>query len=125
MKNKGNHVFLDFINFFDDDLEKCAQYIFDVMRESIYRTNMKAMFEKMVILKDDTEDGFTSVILLDESHITAHSYTKRGLLALDVFTCGNTNPELVAKFVKDKLEIKYPNITCINYVTHKRFLYNE
>jgi S-adenosylmethionine decarboxylase len=125
MKNKGNHVFLDFINFFDDDLETCAEYIFDVMRESIRQTKMKAMFEKMVILKDDTEDGFTSVILLDESHITAHSYTKRGLLALDVFTCGNTNPELVAKFVKDKLEIKYPNIKCINYVTHKRFLYEE
>jgi S-adenosylmethionine/arginine decarboxylase-like enzyme len=67
------------------------------MKESIKQTIMKPMFEKMVILKDDTEEGFTSVILLDESHITAHSYTQRGLLALDVFTCGQTNPEVVAK----------------------------
>ena len=123
MKNKGNHVFLDFINFYDDDLNQCSNYIFDVMRDAIKQTTMKAMFEKMVILKDDTEEGFTSVILLDESHITAHSYTKRGLLALDVFTCGKTNPELVAKYVKEKLEEKYTDIKCINYETHKRFLY--
>jgi S-adenosylmethionine decarboxylase len=125
MKNKGNHVFLDFINFYDDDLNECSKYIFDVMKDSISQTNMRAMFEKMVILKDDTEEGFTSVILLDESHITAHSYTKRGLLALDVFTCGQTNPETVAKYVKEKLEEKYPKINCINYATHKRFLYDH
>jgi S-adenosylmethionine decarboxylase len=125
MKNKGNHVFLDFINFYDNELEECCEYIFNVMKESIKRTRMKIMFEKMVMLKDDTEEGFTSVILLDESHISAHSYTKQGLLALDVFTCGKTNPEIVAKYVKDKLEEKYPKIRCVNYETHKRFLYND
>jgi S-adenosylmethionine decarboxylase len=124
MKNKGNHVFLDFINFYDDRLEECCEFIFEVMKESIRRTKMKLMFEKMVILKDDTEEGFTSVILLDESHITCHSYTKRGLLALDVFTCGETNPEIVGKYVKDELEKKYPDIKCVNYETVKRFLYN-
>jgi S-adenosylmethionine decarboxylase len=123
MENKGNHVFLDFINFYDDDLETCANYIFEVMKQSIKQTNMKIMFEKMVILKEDTEEGFTSVLLLDESHISAHSYTKRGLLALDVFTCGQTNPEFVAKYVKTQLEIKYPNIKCVSYQTHKRFYY--
>lgn len=121
MENKGTHVFLDFINFFDSDLENCAEYVFEVMKESIRQTSMKVMFEKMVILKEDTEEGFTSVLLLDESHITAHSYTKRGLLALDVFTCGNTNPELVAKYVCDKLQMKYPNIKCISFLSHKRF----
>jgi S-adenosylmethionine decarboxylase len=124
MKNKGNHVFLDFINFYDNDLEECCSYIFEIMKQSIKQTIMKPMFEKMVILKDDTEEGFTSVILLDESHITSHSYTQRGLLALDVFTCGQTNPEVVAKYVKDELEKKYPAIQCVSYVTHKRFLYD-
>jgi S-adenosylmethionine decarboxylase len=123
MKNKGTHVFLDFINFIDDDLENCAEYIFEVMKESIRQTNMKVMFEKMVILKEDTEEGFTSVLLLDESHITAHSYTKRGLLALDVFTCGDTDPTIVSKYVSDKLQIKYPSIKCISYQVHKRFFY--
>jgi S-adenosylmethionine decarboxylase len=93
------------------------------MKQSIKQTKMKSMFEKMVILKDDTEEGFTSVILLDESHITAHSYTNRGLLALDIFTCGQTNPNIVAYYIKEKLQEKYKNITCVNYESHKRFLY--
>ena len=122
MKNRGNHVFLDFVNFYDDDLEGCCKYIFEVMNDAIKQTNMKNMFGKMIMLKDDTEEGFTSVILLDESHVTCHSYTKLGLLALDVFTCGKTNPEIVANYIKKELEIKYPNIQCTNCETHKRFL---
>jgi S-adenosylmethionine decarboxylase len=122
MKNRGNHVFLDFVNFYDDQLDKCCKYVFDLMNKSIEQTTMKNMFGKMIMLNDDTEEGFTSVILLDESHITCHSYTKLGLLALDVFTCGKTNPEIVANYIKKELEVKYPDIKCVNYETHKRFL---
>jgi S-adenosylmethionine/arginine decarboxylase-like enzyme len=81
------------------------------------------MHSKMVVLKDDTEEGFTSVILLDESHITCHSYTQKGLLALDVFTCGQTNPEIIANYIKEQLELKYPNIKCTNSKMHQRFCY--
>lgn len=127
MKNRGNHVFLDFVNFYSssEELEECCSHIFGLMNEAISQTNMRNMFGKMVMLKDDTEEGFTSVILLDESHITCHSYTKMGLLALDVFTCGSTNPEIVANYIKEKLEEKYPKIQCINCETHKRFLYDS
>lgn len=27
MKNRGNHVFLDFVNFYDDQLEECCKYV--------------------------------------------------------------------------------------------------
>jgi S-adenosylmethionine/arginine decarboxylase-like enzyme len=123
MKNRGNHVFLDFVGFIDENLEECCANIFDIMKDGIKQTTMKCMFEKMVVLKEDTEEGFTSVILLDESHITCHAYTKKGLLALDVFTCGSTDPQHVAEHVKSKLESRYPNIECVSYVKHKRFLY--
>jgi deoxyhypusine synthase len=33
--------------------------------------------------------GFASVVLLDESHLSAHSYSDEGMLAIDVFTCGS------------------------------------
>jgi S-adenosylmethionine decarboxylase len=122
MKNRGNHVFLDFVNFYDDQLEECCKYVFELMNKSIEQTTMKNMFGKMIMLNEDTEEGFTSVILLDESHITCHSYTKLGLLALDVFTCGKTNPEIVANYIKKELEVKYTDIKCVNYETHKRFL---
>ena len=93
------------------------------MKDSLKLTTMKNMHSKMIMLDTDTEEGFTSVILLDESHITCHSYTKLGLLALDVFTCGETNPEIVSNYIRKELEIKYPNILCTNSKTHERFVY--
>lgn len=123
MNHKGNHVFMDFVNFYDDNLEECCNFIHSVMNDSIKQTTMRNMFSKMVMLKEDTEEGFTSVVLLDESHITCHSYTKQGLLALDVFTCGNTNPEIVANYIKEKIQEKYKDVKCLHMETHKRFIY--
>jgi S-adenosylmethionine/arginine decarboxylase-like enzyme len=121
-------VFLDFVNFIaqgQETLEEQCNAIFTIMRNSIKSTKMKNMHDKMVVLKEDTEEGFTSVVLLDESHITAHAYTKRGLLALDVFTCGSTNPEIVARYIKCELEKTYPYIQCLQYQVNRRFLYNK
>lgn len=122
--HKGKHVFLDFINFHStDSLHNCCEYIYQLMQDGVKLTNMRNMHSKMVVLEGDTEEGFTSVILLDESHITCHSYTKLGLLALDVFTCGQTNPEIISNYIKEHLERKYPNIECTNHKTHHRFVY--
>jgi S-adenosylmethionine decarboxylase len=125
MNNKGTHIFLDFVNFkvTREELDEACKYVFNLMEDSLTYTSMKNKHGKMIVLKDDTEEGFTSVILLDESHITAHSYTKIGLLALDVFTCGKTNPKVISDFIKSGLENKYPNIKCINHQINKRFLY--
>ena len=38
--------------------------------------------------------GMTAVLLLAESHISLHSYPEYGYLALDVFTCGQSDPAL-------------------------------
>ena len=36
--------------------------------------------------------GFASVVLLDERQVSAHCYSDTGLLAVDAFSCGNTDP---------------------------------
>jgi|688.fasta_scaffold381335_1 S-adenosylmethionine decarboxylase len=122
--NKGKHIFLDFINFnITTDLNECCENIFQIMKEGVALTKMKNMHSKMVVLDTDTEEGFTSVILLDESHITCHSYTKLGLLALDVFTCGKSDPTIISDYIQKSLQLKYPDIICTNSKVHKRFIY--
>ena len=49
--------------------------------------------------------GFTLAILLDESHCTAHSYADLGLIALDIFTCGNTNPRDVLRHLRREVNL--------------------
>lgn len=49
--------------------------------------------------------GYALGIILDESHTTCHCYLNEKLLAIDVFTCGKTSPELVFKHFIKKIDI--------------------
>ena len=45
------------------------------------------------------------MILLDESHCSAHSYADLGLVALDIFTCGDTDPKTVLAYMQEELDL--------------------
>lgn len=49
--------------------------------------------------------GFTAVVVLDESHCSAHCYAETGQIALDVFTCGNTDPRMVLKYIREEIDL--------------------
>ena len=40
--------------------------------------------------------GCTIVIALSESHVSCHTWPENGCVAIDVYTCGEGNPRLVA-----------------------------
>jgi S-adenosylmethionine/arginine decarboxylase-like enzyme len=122
-KPKGRHVFIDVIGFNPPNTEDAADFIFTLMKMAIRKNSkMEIMADTMVVLKEPkTEDGFTSVLLLDESHFTSHAYTKRGLLALDIFTCGGTDPDKIATWFMTKLQQKYPSVQIANYEINSRF----
>lgn len=49
--------------------------------------------------------GFTAVVVLDESHCSAHCYADLRLIALDVFTCGKTRPSDVLKYIREQVDL--------------------
>jgi len=54
---------------------------------------------------EDSPPGFTTVVLLDESHCSAHSYADLGLIAIDVFTCGRTNPKDLLNCICEEIDL--------------------
>ena len=54
---------------------------------------------------DESPPGFTAVVLLDESHCSAHSYADLGLVALDIFTCGRANPRDILAILCEKIPL--------------------
>lgn len=40
--------------------------------------------------------GVTIVIALSESHVSCHTWPEKGAIAIDVYTCGDGNPKLIA-----------------------------
>ncbi len=49
--------------------------------------------------------GFTLVVLLDESHCSAHTYADLGLVAIDIFTCGSTEPSDILQYIRDEIDL--------------------
>jgi len=49
--------------------------------------------------------GFTLAVLLDESHCTAHCYCESGQIAIDIFTCGDTDPWEILEYVRNNLDL--------------------
>ena len=126
-RNYGNHVVADFTwDVSLDNLDEVifATVVFDIMEKAIKRTSMTIVHKKLCILGSETSPpGFCSVILIDESHISAHCYSDKGWLALDAFTCGNTDPRKIMDFIIKELINVYPSLKCKYRKNHKRFHY--
>jgi S-adenosylmethionine decarboxylase len=44
--------------------------------------------------------GMTAFVVLGESHLSIHTYPESGLVYMDAFTCGETDPcKVVAEFI--------------------------
>ncbi len=88
----GRHLLLEVYNVefsLIDDVESLQS----VMVEGISHA-------KMTILNIFTHrflpQGCTIVIALEESHVSCHTWPENGCIAIDVYTCGEGNPKLVA-----------------------------
>lgn len=56
-------------------------------------TKAGATFLNSHFHKFGENQGVTGVIVLAESHISVHSWPETGYIAIDVFMCGNCDPE--------------------------------
>jgi S-adenosylmethionine decarboxylase len=48
--------------------------------------------------------GITGVLLLRESHISIHTWPEHGFAALDIFMCGEAQPQLAARHIESGLQ---------------------
>ena len=62
-----------------------------------------------------------AVVLIDESHVTAHCYSDEGLLAIDVFTCGPHDPEHVVELIHEGLISEIEGVTLVRKERVSRF----
>jgi len=51
--------------------------------------------------------GVSGVVIISESHLTIHSFPEHGYASIDVYTCGDLNPNIAADYIADALEAEY------------------
>jgi S-adenosylmethionine decarboxylase len=57
--------------------------------------------------------GVTAICLLSESHISIHTWPEKGEAAVDVFTCGDSNPKIACDMIIKQLQAKTHRIDYI------------
>jgi S-adenosylmethionine decarboxylase len=47
--------------------------------------------------------GVSGVVIISESHLTIHSFPEHGYASIDVYTCGDLNPNVAADYIAEAL----------------------
>lgn len=48
--------------------------------------------------------GFSAVVLVSESHLSIHTWPEHNYVAIDIYTCGRTDPQAAAEYIIKKLK---------------------
>jgi S-adenosylmethionine/arginine decarboxylase-like enzyme/uncharacterized protein with PQ loop repeat len=89
---RGFHVLLDYSGFVTptEDPKAFSEWNMAAIHSALATNGIRCVHSHAEVFAagGPTPPGFTSVCLLDESHVSSHCYSEDGLLAIDIFTCG-------------------------------------
>ena len=102
--HKGKHLLIDCRNV---SRELCLndKRVLNAMARAAERAGATVVSQVRYKFGSDSPPGFAAVVMLDESHCSAHSYADLGLIAMDVFTCGGTEPRDVLRYIQEELDL--------------------
>ena len=56
------------------------------------------------------DGGLSGVAVLEESHISFHTWPQREYVAFDIFMCGDTKPSLAVELIKKEIKAVKSNL---------------
>ena len=121
MSSHGKHICIDYscCDFTDG---RNGKWMLELMRVAIESANVREVHAHVEEFDgSQSPTGFAAVVLLDESHVSAHCYYDRGILAVDAFTCGDSDPEPIIEFINRRLFAEMENIKIVSRDDIQRF----
>ncbi len=117
----GSHVLLDYVDY-ERGREGDGEWVLGILRECVRESGVREVHSHVEIF-DGMESplGFAAAVLIDESHVTAHCYSERGLLAIDIFTCGASDSDSVADLIHERLVSEDPGLRLVFRKNVERF----
>ena len=104
----GNHLVLDCYGC-DRSKINNKKIISDMLKELPELISMKKISKPHVMeykAEQEPESGITGFVLLAESHISIHTYPKKGYFAFDIFSCKEFDTEKAINYVNAKFSAK-------------------
>ena len=124
-KSHGKHIFLDCTEFFPTSSFD-GNDMLELMQKAVAESDAKEVHAHVELFDGSTSPpGFAAVVLLDERHVSANCYYDRGLIAIDAFTCGGTDPTSIVEELKQALYELSPATVLMQQKSVDRFLLPE
>ena len=124
-KSHGKHIFLDCTEFFPASSFD-GNDMLELMQKAVEKSEAREVHAHVELFDGSVSPpGFAAVVLLDESHVSAHCYSDRGLLAIDAFTCGGTDPTSIMEELQQALYDVSPTTVLMQEKSVDRFLLPE
>ncbi len=125
MHAHGAHIVLDYTGY-APQVPNDGQWMLERMRAAVAKSGAREVHAHVEEFDGAVSPpGFAAVVLLDESHISAHCYSDRGWLAIDCFTCGKTDPARIADVLHAALAECMPELVLMRRERYARFLHKE
>lgn len=102
--HKGKHLLIDCRNV-SRDLCLNDKLVLNTMARAAERAGATVVSQVRYKFGSESPPGFAALVMLDESHCSAHTYADLGLIAMDIFTCGNTEPREVFRHIQMELDL--------------------
>ena len=119
----GAHVFMDYTGF-QSGSSHDGTWMLHHLQQAVSASNLREVHAHVEPFDGSVSPpGFAAVVLIDESHVTAHCYSDRGWLAIDCFTCGGTDPNTLADALHSELLAAIPTLKLMQRTHVPRFLY--
>ena len=122
----GKHVYVDYVGFQSNQSSTDGRWILKILQNAVNKCGIREVHSHVEIFDGEhSPPGFAAVVLIDESHVTAHCYSDRGWLAIDAFTCGDHDPENIIDIIHESLTLSSPNIIQMRRDTVNRFIHPQ
>jgi S-adenosylmethionine decarboxylase len=119
--SRGKQICVDYVKCDFNDIRN-GQWMLELMRYAVKNANVREVHSHVEEFDgSESPPGFAAVVLLDESHVSAHCYYENGLLAIDAFTCGTGDPSVIIDLIHERLISEMKHIKEVGRNEIKRF----
>lgn len=101
MKNRaGRHLIADM---WGVDVNLRMASVEDILKKGAEEAGATVLSSSFHHFGDPHEGAYTGIIALAESHISIHTWPERDFVAIDIFMCGECDPQVSLDYIKDRL----------------------
>jgi S-adenosylmethionine decarboxylase proenzyme len=111
----GKHIILDLYNVNVENLHLINQSddtkdIWDKFMETWFEQANITCVQRQWHDFEGSPGAFTALYLLSESHLSIHTWPEKRYVAIDIFTCGKCDVELLSDKLTEYFEPEYKNV---------------